>query len=144
MSIEIISRAFIQRDGKILVAHKKDAYNTFLPGGHVEFGEASDAALNRELVEEMGVNACIGEFIGLLEYKFHEGVKTVHEINIVFQVGIDEDEIRSKESELEFKWIPIEAAQSYFLLPEEMVNLVKNWLDAGTAMRIYSEEKRND
>lgn len=141
MSIEVISRAFIQRDGAILVAHKKDANNTFLPGGHVEFGEASDSALSRELVEEMGINASVGEFVGLLEYKFYEGGKPVHEINIVFEVSIDEDKVRSKESGLEFKWIPIEAARSYVLLPEEMVDLVKNWLRTGKSMRIYSEEK---
>jgi 8-oxo-dGTP diphosphatase len=59
MNIELISRAFILRGGKVLVAHKKGASNTFLPGGHVEFGEPSDFALRRELKEEMGINSAL-------------------------------------------------------------------------------------
>jgi 8-oxo-dGTP diphosphatase len=144
LSIEIISRAFIQRGEKVLVAHKKGASNTFLPGGHVEFGEASDAALGRELAEELGVNSRVGEFIGLLEYKFFDGSLLIHEINIVFQVNIDEGEVGSMEAGLEFKWIPLEAASSYVLLPEEMIFLINTWLKTGKPIRIYSEEKSVD
>lgn len=31
--IEVIARAFIMKDDKVLLAHAKDAYNTFLSGG---------------------------------------------------------------------------------------------------------------
>ena len=45
--IEVIARAFIMKDDKVLLAHVKDAYNTFLPGGHIEKNEFARGARAR-------------------------------------------------------------------------------------------------
>lgn len=68
--IEVIARALILRDDEILLAHAKGENNTFLPGGHVEFGEYTTTALKRELEEELGAETETLEFSGVLEYKY--------------------------------------------------------------------------
>ncbi len=55
-------RAAIERDGRILFlrardssALSEDGYWYFLPGGHVDHGETLEAALRREIREEVGM-----------------------------------------------------------------------------------------
>ena len=55
-SIEFIARAVIQKEDSFLLAHEIGEPNTFLPGGHIEYGDFSDTALRRELKEELGVS----------------------------------------------------------------------------------------
>ena len=55
--------AVIEREGRILIAQRKDAEPHALkwefPGGKVEPGETPEAALLRELEEELGIRARI-------------------------------------------------------------------------------------
>ena len=63
-----------------------DIRNTFLPGGHVEFGESAKDALVREIDEELGITCTVGKFLGLVEHKWmNKGVLNC-EINQVFEV----------------------------------------------------------
>ena len=74
------------KDGKVLVAHAIGHRNTFLPGGHVEFGESAKDALVREIDEELGITCTVGKFLGLVEHKWmNKGV--LHcEVNQLFEV----------------------------------------------------------
>ncbi|MFN0170668.1 MAG: (deoxy)nucleoside triphosphate pyrophosphohydrolase [Bryobacteraceae bacterium] len=57
--------ALIERDGRILVCQRTDQQahpgKWEFPGGKVEPGETLTDALRRELVEELGIEATIGE-----------------------------------------------------------------------------------
>ena len=57
--------AQIERDGKYLITQRKPTSSLPLlwefPGGRVEEGEADDAALKRELREEMEIDVEVGE-----------------------------------------------------------------------------------
>ena len=66
--------AVIERDGQILIGQRKagewHAFKWEFPGGKVEPGETPDAAIRRELEEELGIHATIGPPITEYEYTY--------------------------------------------------------------------------
>lgn len=56
---------FLRQDGKILVGQRPENHSLAgqweFPGGKIELGETPEVALARELSEELGVDAHIGE-----------------------------------------------------------------------------------
>lgn len=105
---EIIARAVIRRDGQLLVVRQRTKSWSFLPGGHVEPGEGVEAALVRELGEELGTEATIAGFRGAVEHGYTEDGTTHHEINLVFEAAITDAEPVSQEDHLEFHWLPLD------------------------------------
>ena len=129
--IELLARAVIKHEDKILLAHRKGESNTFLPGGHIEAGEYAEDALKRELKEELGVESNIEGFVGLVEHKFiddNDG-RYHEEINIVFKATINETEVSSAEGHLEFMWISPDDFEKENLLPSSFRKLLKRWLE---------------
>jgi 8-oxo-dGTP diphosphatase len=66
--------AVIERDGQVLIgqrpAGKWHAFKWEFPGGKVEPGESPEAALRRELEEELSIQAVIGSRIADYEYAY--------------------------------------------------------------------------
>ncbi|MGD0297202.1 MAG: (deoxy)nucleoside triphosphate pyrophosphohydrolase [Bryobacteraceae bacterium] len=66
--------AVIERDGRILAGQRKAGGNHALkwefPGGKVEADETPEAALRRELTEELGIRAHIDSEITRYEYQY--------------------------------------------------------------------------
>jgi 8-oxo-dGTP diphosphatase len=66
--------AVIERAGQVLIAQRKRTGQHPLkwefPGGKVEPGEAPEAALARELEEELGIRARVDAAIGGYEYQY--------------------------------------------------------------------------
>lgn len=62
-----VTAAVIEKDGRILIARRKmsDRFGGKweFPGGKIHVGETPEACLKRELNEEFGIEAEIGEFI---------------------------------------------------------------------------------
>ncbi len=56
---------FLKKDGRILVGQRPEHHSLAglweFPGGKIELGESPEAALARELYEELGIEAEIGE-----------------------------------------------------------------------------------
>ncbi|MGH3433933.1 MAG: NUDIX domain-containing protein [Thermocrispum sp.] len=71
-TIELIARAVIRHDGSLLLARDHTTSSSFLPGGHVEPAERVQAALVRELAEELGTGARIGDFVCAVEHGYVE------------------------------------------------------------------------
>ena len=78
-SITIVA-AVIHHDGKVLLTRRfQDAHLGGLwefPGGKVEKGESMEAALSREIHEELGVRISVGSLI--LDERFDYGDRAVH------------------------------------------------------------------
>lgn len=66
--------AVIERDGRVLVGQRRPGGNHPLkwefPGGKVEANETPEAAVVRELTEELGIRASIREEITRYEYQY--------------------------------------------------------------------------
>ncbi|MBO7685528.1 MAG: NUDIX domain-containing protein [Kiritimatiellae bacterium] len=103
--IEIIARGVCVQEGKILLCRANGGATTYLPGGHVEFGETGRQALVREVKEEMGVDSETGAFLGVVENAFEQHGKPHAEINLVYELKIPAaTPPRALESWIEFEW----------------------------------------
>jgi ADP-ribose pyrophosphatase YjhB (NUDIX family) len=128
--IETIARGVFIRQGKILLCRAKNGSSTYLPGGHIEFGETGRDALVREIKEETGRDAEIGSFLGVFENTFLQKGKKHAEINLVFKlefacedVLLLRDRLAAKEDWIEFVWWPLDKLGESGLLPEQFLKL---------------------
>ena len=103
--VEVIARGVCVQDGKILLCKAKGGATTYLPGGHIEFGETGRQALVREVKEEMGVDAETGAFLGVVENAFNQHGKPHAEINLVYELKLPATTpARAREDWIEFEW----------------------------------------
>lgn len=105
---------------KILTMHYQygghDVYN--LPGGNLEFGESLTNALARELEEELGIKAGIGELMMVGEVHFPEPQKQT--IHFIFEGHITEGTPTlnpEHTSALAIRWLSIEELAAINLYP---------------------------
>ncbi len=72
--MRIVTAAVIEREGKILVARRKKGDRMEglweFPGGKLEGSESPEECLKRELHEEFGIEAEIGEFLLSCPYEY--------------------------------------------------------------------------
>lgn len=127
-SFEVIARAVIMKDGKILLCRGKGKSYYFFPGGHVEKGEKTADALKRELSEELGVDAGKMTFIGAVENIFKDSYER-HEINLVFETEVKGGKFESRESHLEFELLTFDQFGTVEVLPASMKEAVMEWMN---------------
>ena len=69
--------ALIMKDGKILVCqrtrHQTMPLKWEFPGGKIEEGEQPRDALRRELEEELGIDAQVGEEVARIRHEYRNG-----------------------------------------------------------------------
>ena len=103
--IEVIARGVCVQGEKILLCKAKGGATTYLPGGHIEFGETGRQALVREVKEELGVDAETGAFLGVVENAFEQHGKPHAEINLVYELKLPATTLaRAREDWIEFEW----------------------------------------
>lgn len=128
-----LARGIFIRDNKVLLAQAVGYTNTFLPGGHIEFGESAKDALIREIEEELGIRCTVGSLLGLVEHKWEKQGILHCEINQVFKVESEELKTdynpRSSEAHLEFFWCSADDLINKNLQPYPLRNLIKDYLN---------------
>lgn len=122
--IETIARGVALKDGKLLLCRAKGAKSTYLPGGHIEFGETGAEALVREVKEELGVSAKAGEFLGVVENCFDQHGKRHAEINLVYRLELADFPDVSQEDWITFEWCDRANLAAANLLPAEMARFI--------------------
>jgi len=131
--IELLVRGVHLSSDLLLLVQKKGAAHTFLPGGHLLFGESSEAGLIREIKEELGRSARISRFLGAAEHTWDSRRETHHEVNLVFRVEVEGlhpgQEPSSSEGHLRFFWQPLESLQGANLQPYTLQKLLPVWLE---------------
>lgn len=118
-------RAVIEHEGLFLfVRHKPDSSFWALPGGKVDVGESLETAMERELVEELGISPQIGKilYIQQLFMADHESLEFFFQIqNSKSYLSVDLDKTSHGASEIE------QAAfidpSSEYVLPEFLTEL---------------------
>ena len=123
--VETIARGVAVRDGKVLLCRAKGGQSTYLPGGHIEFGETGREALVREVKEELGTDSTAGEFLGVVENSFDQHGKRHCEINLVYRLDLASDAAESQEDWIAFEWCDLAELPKANLLPGEMGDLLK-------------------
>jgi 8-oxo-dGTP diphosphatase len=77
VSAVVVVAGLVERDGRVLIGQRRPdgrhALKWEFPGGKVEPGEEPRAALARELREELGIEAEIGEEALRYEYRYPGG-----------------------------------------------------------------------
>lgn len=126
--IRVVVRAVILRENHLLIARCKGALTTFLPGGHVEFGESLPTALARELAEEVGLTIRVSRYLGAVEHQWSVEHQLHHQINHIFEASLPNTEglpcLTPQEAHLEFFWVPLAELPCYKLLPSPLMTLV--------------------
>ena len=129
--LETIARGVIILTERLLVCRALGSERCYLPGGHVDHGEDGHTALNRELHEELGLLGRSVTFAATCEHSFIQKSAKVHEWSLVFNVSLPEDTkeeaLCSKESHIEFEWIPIRELSERGLEPSCLIP----WLEEG-------------
>lgn len=118
--------AVIERDGRILIAQRKPTGQHPLkwefPGGKVEPDEVPEAALVRELEEELAIRARIDAEIGRYEYQYAGSWP----ILLMFYRVVDfEGEPKNLDFE-QIVWAPREALRDYDFL-EGDAEFIRNY-----------------
>jgi len=137
-NIRVIAICVFRHGEKILICEyfdsvdKKPFYRPL--GGAVEFGETTEAAVKREIREEIGQEITDLKLLTILENIFiHEG-KTGHEIVYVYEGRFSDKSAYKQESftvneeteTLKASWRPLSFFNEYHrLVPEGLVELLK-------------------
>jgi 8-oxo-dGTP diphosphatase len=117
----IVTAAVIERDGKVLVARRRKGLVAEglweFPGGKLEEGEDPRRGLERELAEELGVEARAGAL--LCSVPFSGSLKSFE--LVVFRTELLSDGFRMTDHD-EVRWLaPAEMDESVFSKPDRPV-----------------------
>ena len=127
--IETIARGVCIQDGKVLLCLPKDRSYSYLPGGHIEFGETGREALVREMKEETGLDATAGDLLGVVESSFVQKGEKHCEINLIYKMGVpvtsSSGKVQSQEDWICFDWVSCDKIPSVNLLPVEMRDILQ-------------------
>jgi ADP-ribose pyrophosphatase YjhB (NUDIX family) len=137
--LHILARGIIKDGSKLLVC--KNNTNTFLPGGHLEFGENLTKTLEREINEELGLECIVEKYIGCMESIWEEENIYNQEINHIFLVkGITQkNEMKSKEKHIKFFWIEVKDMEKENFLPKLMRDVIINIFNGSNEAQYYSD-----
>lgn len=131
-TIEVLARGVCVKRRRLLVCQSKGAENTYLPGGHVEWGEKTTDGLEREIEEELGCRAKVRDFLGAVEHTFIQQGKRHCEVNMVFRMDVPDldpaDPPEACESWISFAWIPLSSLERNHLEPWPLRKLIPGWV----------------
>ena len=129
-AIRVSVKAVIIKDGKLLAMHHRgsDGEYYLLPGGGQQNSESLISAVQRECLEEAGIQISVGDVIFIRDYieKNHEfaGQKPgFHQVEIMFQCEILDPTGMGKGEQMDIRqigvaWLPLDELDQYPLYPK--------------------------
>lgn len=134
-TIKIGCEIFLRQGNTILLGKRKNCYGDgswALPGGHVEYGESLIACAQRELLEELGIQAVAPQLIVITDNIDERG----HYLHASFLVEQYTGTIQCMEPDLCFAWQFFDLAQ----LPEPIFKPHQKIIAHYQANALYSQE----
>lgn len=127
-TIEVVA-AIIIKDDKILAT--KRGYGDFInmwefPGGKIEPGESKEAALSREIREELEVEISIDSYLCTIQYDYPNFHLVLH----CFICSIIDGQITLMEHN-DAKWLSLEELNSVQWLPADIqvLDSIREWVN---------------
>ncbi len=123
--------ALIDRDGRVLLARRPEGRQMAglweFPGGKVEPGETPEAALIRELHEELGIDTW-ASCLAPLTFASH-AYEDFHLLMPLFACRKWEGIARGKEGQA-LKWVPVNRLRDYPMPPADLplIPILRDWL----------------
>jgi ADP-ribose pyrophosphatase YjhB (NUDIX family) len=119
----------INKDDKILFSRDNDFYT--LPGGRVFFGETTENALKRTILNDLNIKIKIVKLLSINENFFDYGVDEYHELLFVYLCEIDNDEeiadeIVNTKKDKSYHFITMKEILNLNLKPEFLLSDLKN------------------
>ncbi|MBE6659734.1 MAG: NUDIX domain-containing protein [Ruminococcaceae bacterium] len=129
--------------GKILAMHDERSPYYYLPGGRVVMGETAEAAVIREVREELGVTPRIVRPLWLNQAFFQEDVDHMqyHELCVYFLMDISDTDLLSRGETFTaregqrthtFEWLSFDRLQDAYFYPLFLKKEIYNLPDAFT------------
>lgn len=122
-----------------LLVDKYNATKYCLPGGYVELGETTEEGLIREIKEEVNIDINIDYFMGIMEnFFYNRNNKYTQSMDFYYKVSpkdikdINLDDYEYVENDKgfiikhEFKWIDINELENFNLVPNSLINIIKD------------------
>ncbi|MDX2132185.1 MAG: NUDIX domain-containing protein [Planctomycetota bacterium] len=142
LDIEVIARGVLLAGDYVLLCRSVPGGYRYLPGGHVEFGEAAHAALAREFAEESDLPVRVGRCVHVDEHVFRQKSRLRHEINVTFHVeqatpgaGAGAEvagqntaapaPVASREPDIAFDWVSVRELDSADLRPTAAAEIIR-------------------
>ena len=121
-----VAAIIVQGDSVLLVRHTKGSETYWLlPGGGVDYGEALDKALKRELREEANLDVTVKELVFVNDSIAPDGSR--HVVNVYFRAEVAGGELAVGDDErvVEVSFMPVAALTSLSLYPDIRAELSK-------------------
>jgi ADP-ribose pyrophosphatase YjhB (NUDIX family) len=78
------------------------------PGGFIDPDEHPEAALHREMLEELGVTITIRRFLGIFMDRYGDGDDADPTLNLYYEAGIEAGTLRPASDVGEVAWFPLD------------------------------------
>ena len=115
-ALRFVAAALIVRGGEVLICQRRPdqpmALQWEFPGGKIEAGESAEQALKRELNEELGITATIGQRVTHIRHNYRHGGAVDLQF---FAVHEFEGEVENRIFQ-QLKWVKLEALPEYEFL----------------------------